>query len=227
MKNQPSGSSAKKFKKYIYYDELMFLNPSTDNDFDESMISSPPVNEASPENVTSPENTESLENISSPQNVTSPAALPENIASPENTVTSENTQRASNHGSQNPWIQKRKNRPRQTNQENSSFERELLTLLSNQTPDLASDDLAFFSSLGPILRDFDIEEKLEFRARVLREATAIKNMRNRPSSSSSTSRFSPRYNTYAAGASSEYDYVYETTTGYQTAEYRSDNNRYN
>ncbi|KAF9406394.1 hypothetical protein HW555_013216, partial [Spodoptera exigua] len=94
MKNQPSGSSAKKFKKYIYYDELMFLNPSTDNDFDESMISSPPVNEASPENVTSPENTESLENISSPQNVTSPAALPENIASPENTVTSENTQRA-------------------------------------------------------------------------------------------------------------------------------------
>lgn len=209
MKNQPSGSSAKKFKKYIYYDELMFLNPSTENDFDESMISSPLVN------VTSPENTGSTENIASPENITSPATLPENIASAENTVTSEN-----------PWTQKRKYRQRQkTNQESSPFEQQLLTLLSNQTPDLAADDLAFFSSMGPILRSFDIEQKLEFRSRVLREATAIKNMRNSPGSSAST--FSPRYDSYAAGTSSGYNYMYETPTGYQTTGYRSDNNNNN
>lgn len=217
MKNRPSGSSAK-FKKYIYYDELMFLNPSTENDFDESMIS-PLVN------VTSPENTGSTENIASPENITSPATLPENIASAENTVTSENTQRASNPGSENPWTQKRKYRQRQTNQESSPFEQQLITLLSNQTPDLAADDLAFFSSMGPILRSFDIEQKLEFRSRVLREATAIKNMRNSPGSSAST--FSPRYDPYATGTSSGYNYMYETPTGYQTTGYRSDNNHNN
>lgn len=53
-------------------------------------------------------------------------------------------------------------RQRQSNQESSPFERQLLTLLSNQTLDLTANALAFFSSLGTILSSFDIEQKLEF-----------------------------------------------------------------
>ncbi|XP_050665917.1 uncharacterized protein LOC126966085 [Leptidea sinapis] len=75
--------------------------------------------------------------------------------------------------SQKPWLEKRKRRAPKTNPESSPFEKELLTLLSNQTPDLAADDLAFFASLGPILKRFDVGQKLEFRSRVLREAMDI------------------------------------------------------
>lgn len=52
--------------------------------------------------------------------------------------------------SQRPWLEKRKRRAPKTNTESSPFERELLTLLSKRTPDLAADDLAFFASLGQI-----------------------------------------------------------------------------
>lgn len=124
--------------------------------------------------------------------------------------------------SQKPWLEKRKRRAPKTNPESSPFEKELLTLLSNQTPDLAADDLAFFASLGPILKSFDVGQKLEFRSRVLREAMDIRNY-NRSNSSNSSYSNDARY------ASSSYNYQtpaypeYETNnanpgySGYQTA----------
>ncbi|CAG4939157.1 unnamed protein product [Colias eurytheme] len=60
-------------------------------------------------------------------------------------------------------------------------------VFSNTQQDLAADDLAFFASLGPILKSFDVGQKLEFRSRVLREATNIRNW-NRPNSSNSCER---------------------------------------
>lgn len=101
--------------------------------------------------------------------------------------------------SQKPWLEKRKRRAPKTNPESSPFEKELLTLLSNQTPDLAADDLAFFASLGPILKSFDVGQKLEFRSRVLREATNIRNW-NRPNSSNSSYSNDARstFDTYAS-----------------------------
>ncbi|VVD05471.1 unnamed protein product, partial [Leptidea sinapis] len=97
--------------------------------------------------------------------------------------------------SQKPWLEKRKRRAPKTNPESSPFEKELLTLSSNQTPDLAADDLAFFASLGPILKSFYVGQKLEFRSRVLREAMDIRNY-NRSNSSYSIEarRYASSYN---------------------------------
>ncbi|CAH2084687.1 unnamed protein product [Euphydryas editha] len=70
-----------------------------------------------------------------PQNAVSPEnTVP--ISSPQENVT--NTVDRNSASSQRPWMQNRTNRPRQINQENSQFEGELLTLLSNRTPDIAS-----------------------------------------------------------------------------------------
>lgn len=158
MKNTPSGSGAKKIKKYVYYDELSFLNPTDVNIVTESMLhnshSSSTIN-----------NTEDISNMSTLENA-------------ENTQSEQEEQ-----GSiQTPRIPKRKKR--QPVQENNDFEKELLTLLSNQTPDISSDDLAFFSSLGPVLKSFDLVQKLQFRSRVLAVAMDIQNMYRRPNSSS-------------------------------------------
>lgn len=134
-----------------------------------------------------------------------------------NTLQGEQNAHADNSStSQRPWIQKRKkNRPRQTNVESSVFERELVTLLSNHTPDIAADDLSFFSSLGPLLRSFDLEQKLEFRSRVLRDAMEIKNYRSSSSASSHSHDIrSPAQ--HGSCASSSYNY---TTLGY--AEYET------
>ncbi|CAG4936499.1 unnamed protein product [Parnassius apollo] len=88
--------------------------------------------------------------------------------------------------SENPWTKKKK-KPTSPNQsvESSKFEKGLLNLLASQTADIASDDLSFFSSLGPILKTFDLEQKFEFRSRVLNVVTSVKNMHYRPSSSTS------------------------------------------
>lgn len=44
--------------------------------------------------------------------------------------------------------------------------------------------MAFFSSLGPVLKSFDLVQKLQFRSRVLAVAMDIQNMYPRPNSSS-------------------------------------------
>lgn len=82
--------------------------------------------------------------------------------------------------SKNTWAKKRITQPRQTNQESSEFEKCLLNLLTSQRADLASDNLSFFSCLGPILKTFDFEQKLEFRSRVLNIITIVKNMHYSP-----------------------------------------------
>lgn len=103
---------------------------------------------------------------------------------------------------------KEKKKGPKTNPENPPFEKELLILLSKQTPDLAADDLAFFASLGPILNIFDVGQKLEFRSRVLREAMDIRNW-NRSNGSNSS---------YSNDARSTVD-MYASSYNYQTPGY--------
>ncbi|KAL4721013.1 hypothetical protein ACJJTC_016784 [Scirpophaga incertulas] len=70
-------------------------------------------------------------------------------------------------------------------------------VFSNTQLNLAADDLAFFASLGPILKSFDVGQKLEFRSRVLREAMDIRNYNRSNSSNSSYSndaRYASSYN---------------------------------
>ncbi|XP_050556117.1 uncharacterized protein LOC126911679 [Spodoptera frugiperda] len=169
MKKTPSGSAAPKYKKYIYYDELSFLAPTVENEVDESLnetIPSPSLPLANIDNT--------LDSRVSSEHSQDSDIFTQQVFS--NTQQGEQNDRGvDSPSSQIPWLEKRKRRAPKTNPESSPFEKELLTLLSNQTPDVAADDLAFFASLGPILKSFDVGQKLEFRSRVLREATNIRN----------------------------------------------------
>lgn len=206
MKKTPSGSAAPKYKKYIYYDELSFLAPTVENEVDESLNETIP----SPSLLSPSVNIDNtVDSMGSSENTQDSNILTQQVFS--NTQQSEQNDRdVDSAPSQKPWLEKRKRRAPKTNPESSPFEKELLTLLSNQTPDLAADDLAFFASLGPILKSFDVGQKLEFRSRVLREAMDIRNC-NRSSSSNSSYSNDVRstLDTYA----SSYNYQ---TPGYET-----------
>ncbi|CAH2000292.1 unnamed protein product [Acanthoscelides obtectus] len=207
MKKTPSGSAAPKYKKYIYFDELSFLTQSDLNEVVESLKENRPANM---DNMALPGNTVPSEN-------TQDSDMPTHQASSNTLQKDQNDHAVGSGTSQRPWSQKRKNKPQQKNQENSPFERDLLTLLKNQTPDIAADDLAFFSSLGPILNSFDIEQKLEFRSRVLRDAMEIKNYNYRSNSSLSSHshdiRSPPQNDPYG---SSTYNNTTPGYPGYET-----------
>lgn len=202
MKNTPSGSSAKKAKKYVFFDELTFLIPLNQNEVDESLsesVLSPPE---------SSQNTESNNNIS--------VSVDNDVIPSSSNVLQDLQGKSSTAKSENSWTKKRKNRPRQSSQESSEFEKGLLTLLASQTPDIASDDLSFFSSLGPILKTFDLEQK-----RILNVVTAVKNMHHRPCRSNSMVNVtSPEMTSPPQYEPPTPYYDYEATTrhpGYQTA----------
>ncbi|CAH2226622.1 jg21304 [Pararge aegeria aegeria] len=101
-----------------------------------------------------------------------------NMSTLENAENTQSEQEQEQGSTQMPCIPKRKKR--QPLQENNNFEKEL----NNRSPDNNSDDLAFFSSLGPVLKSFDLVQKLQFRSRVLAVAMDIQNMYRRPNSSS-------------------------------------------
>ncbi|XP_045482794.1 uncharacterized protein LOC123686602 [Harmonia axyridis] len=156
MRNTPSGSSAKKMKKYVYYDDLSFLHQTGVN----IVIDSLSTNSDNSSTIIDTEDT-------------------------SNMYTLENAEQRQLEQEQGSTQMPRppKKRKRQPLQENSNFEKELLTLLRNQTPDIDNDDLAFFSSLGPVLKSFDLEQKLQFRSRVLAVAMDIQNIYPRANSS--------------------------------------------
>ncbi|CAG5058937.1 unnamed protein product [Parnassius apollo] len=193
MKNTPSGSGAK-ISKYMFFEELRFLDRVND------------------ENVVE-ESLQELDNVASVTqeygeqiNAIEETALVTQHVNDNTTVT------------QRPWSQKRKNTQRQSPQQTSQFEKELLVLLSKQTPDLSSDDLAFFSSLGPILNSFDLYQKLEFRTRVLKVAKDIQNMCQTPSSiltSIENVTYPDEYRPHTSTLQTPNDYQTETA-GYQT-----------
>lgn len=154
-------------------------------------IPSPPL----PSPSVNIDNTESLDSmmVSSENTQDSDMLITQQVFS--NTQQGEQNNRGvDSASSQRPWLEKRKRRAPKTNTESSPLERELLTLLSKRTPDLAADDLAFFASLGPIhLKKIDVGQKLEFRSRVLREAMVIQNYSyNRSNSSNSSYSNDPR-----------------------------------
>lgn len=217
MKKTPSGSAAPKYKKYIYYDELSFLAPTVENEVDESLN----------ETIPSPSLPSPLANIDNTLDSMVSSEHSQDIFTQQvfsNTQQGEQNDRGvDSPSSQKPWLEKRKRRAPKTNPESSPFEKELLTLLSNQTPDLAADDLAFFASLGPILKSFDVGQKLEFRSRVLREATNIRNW-NRPNSSNSSYSNDARstFDTYA----SSYNYQTPGYSGYETNDANPGNSGY-
>lgn len=207
MNKTPSGSAATKYKKYIYYDELSFLAPTVENEVDESLNESLPSPSLPPPSVNT-DNT--LDSMVSSENTQDFDILTQKDFS--NTQQGEQNDRGVDSAtSQKPWLQKRKRNPPGKNPESSLFEKELLTLLSNQTPDLAADDLAFFASLGPILKFFDVGQKLEFRSRVLREATDIHSNRSNSSNSSYSNDARPTLDTYAS-----YNYRTPGYQGYET-----------
>lgn len=141
MKNTPSGSGAKTVKKYIYFEELKFLDRTTENVVSESL-----------------DNIDDSSSLETQAQVTMNANISGSSQNSSTTVADQDKP---------TWARKRKNtRP----PENSTFEKQLVELLDKNMPDISSDDLAFFHSLGPILKSFNSYEKLLFRSKVLQIA---------------------------------------------------------
>lgn len=140
MRNTPSGSAAK-HKKYLFFEQMTFLDRISKNEVTESLSDNQSIVS---EDLT--ETATSANNLSTPSQLHRPQENTEN--------------------SQNKWNQNRRNKRKS---EQSNFENELITLLNqNISPsNLNPDDLSFFESLGPILSNLSAYQKLQFRSKVL------------------------------------------------------------
>ncbi|XP_039748889.1 uncharacterized serine-rich protein C215.13-like [Pararge aegeria] len=189
MKKAPSGSGAKTVTKYIYFKELNFLDRITENEVSESMYN---INEQSSSSETIAHVVNNDEISGSSQNSSTPVADQDKPT----------------------WTRKRKH---ERVQENSAFEKKLVDLLDKNMPDISSDDLSFFNSLGPILKSFNSYKKLLFRSKVLQIAMDL----SAPTSSGTTSTsniLSPEHNSNSTTTSTT-NHSNDTTTqrGYQSA----------
>lgn len=149
-----SGSAAKK-KKYIFFDKLTFLDKAFKNDSDNCL-----ENKGDIIPMTTWQETDDV-----PSTSKSYQSMPNHVVE----ITQiENQER--------PWIRKRKCRTRNPNQQQTSqFGDRLNTMLNTNATNLAADDMAFFMSLGPILKSFTTHQKLMFRSEVLKVAMQIEN----------------------------------------------------
>ncbi|KAL4715247.1 hypothetical protein ACJJTC_007829 [Scirpophaga incertulas] len=141
MRNTPSGSAAK-HKKYLFFDQMTFLDRISENEVTESLSDNQSIVS---EDLT--ETATSANNLSTPSQLHRPQ---------------ENTENSQNKWNKRSGMNKRKS-------EQSNFENELITLLNQNTSpsNLNPDDLSFFESLGPILSNLSAYQKLQFRAKVL------------------------------------------------------------
>ncbi|CAH2215711.1 jg10166, partial [Pararge aegeria aegeria] len=180
---------AKTVTKYIYFKELNFLDRITENEVSESMYN---INEQSSSSETIAHVVNNDEISGSSQNSSTPVADQDKPT----------------------WTRKRKH---ERVQENSAFEKKLVDLLDKNMPDISSDDLSFFNSLGPILKSFNSYKKLLFRSKVLQIAMDL----SAPTSSGTTSTsniLSPEHNSNSTTTSTT-NHSNDTTTqrGYQSA----------
>lgn len=147
MRNTPSGSAAK-HKKYLFFEQMTFLDRISENEVIDSLSDSQTNISEVLTTIDTCETTTSANNLSTPSRL---------HTQQENKENSHDTPR---------WNQKRRNK-RQSDQ--SNFENELITLLNQNTStsNLTPDDFSFFESLAPSLNNLNAYQKLQFRSKVL------------------------------------------------------------
>lgn len=165
--NQPSGSGAKKRKKYAYYDILSFLDSLTDTVTDDSlsefnnsqMLPSPSTLEAPLPSTSATPHQSPIETPTPTTSATSHQS-PIEPPTPSTSATPHQPSPASR---------------RRVNKQPTEFEKKLLEYLKSNQLELEGEDLAFFQSLQPTLKKFTNFQKFMFRTKVLQIVMDMEN----------------------------------------------------
>jgi BESS motif len=169
LNNMPSGSGAKKRKKYVYFECMQFLENKRELNTEDSIVSNEEPNQTAG-------NEEAFEPQGNQGTV---------VEGNQGTV--EPQPSTSNINSQIPASSGRKfTRTRKKYNYEDEFDKEMLSLFKDNAKKMENDDMAFFCSLLPITKNFSTEQKLIFRRDVLQKALDISRLDpDRPGTSNS------------------------------------------
>lgn len=182
LKNVPSGSGGKRRKTYVYYDFMKFLDNKRELNTDDSIL---PYEE--------PSQNESDGNEGAV--VSQPTGNQETVEPQPSTSNDFNINQ--NHQRPAPVRERKFTRTRQKNRNDDEFDKEMLTFFKENAKVMQNDDMAFFSSLLPITKNFSIEQKLMFRQEVLQKALEISRIGlNRPGTSHSFTSSDSQHSNY-------------------------------
>ncbi|KAG5888281.1 hypothetical protein JTB14_006669 [Gonioctena quinquepunctata] len=156
--NTKSGSGSEKRKKYIYFENMQFIDKKHVEKTEDSF-------EANQDTI----NASQIHNVQLIKQETSHDVHSSN----QNAINDD--QYDTDASETNIMVQSEPQKRRRKNSEEFDFDREMLQILKDNSKLMQNDDMAFFCSLLPIMQTFSMNQKLLFRSEVLKKTMEISN----------------------------------------------------